>query len=659
MESAFDALGHEPLETGKQLHRLEQQKTRSEHAFKVLEHLNTFKHSNTDPTLKTAIDKGGEEAEEAVKIVKSLMEVSAAASADAKGDQMLSNIRHFAESIIADLQADFKEALSVRDRERMAVKYGLLSLVEKEEECRTLHVHCHPLLSGDVVNGDSLYSSTTAVALVGREEPEEPLIRTALERLWKVCGPENTDDEEDEISLIFNHDADLVRAELIEEYVDKRLRPLIAECLQQAKQHSPLARQRQLYSIYHQFTVFCAQFNDTNQNTIADAIDSLLQPYLTTIVNDEKQCNEELLRVLMVKAGKLKRSTVNGASIMFTDGKPLVPTMIAVSSPQMPSSPVLNSTPDTLDLPTSDTVQRALVLTAEAAGRVMSVVGMSTAEHILPSLLSQLLTIVFQLDPLDQILSISDPPKYGFDPLHLMAVQSAHTALTALQLWFERHYGMLAAGVSAGCYAECVRVKSETMSGIELKMKRIINKVLDWSILFIREYYWKQHKKQDYAPTTNTEPAQVSLYCQQLCLFVKRFATAMRERVEEAIADPWLFHFSIRLLHSFLHDLLKRATVSQVGSIVLLQDCQHLAAIIPSETNPHNTNLHSLYAVCLKEVSRLFMVRRVEAVRAAVQEGGLASVDLKLVLPFVAGRADCRSNPRLMMKYFPDYHNAF
>ena len=136
-----------------------------------------------------------------------------------------------------------------------------------------------------------------------------------------------------------------------------------------------------------------------------------------------------------------------------------------------------------------------------------------------------------------------------------------------------------------------------------------------------------------------------------------RVASAMRERVEDALADPWLYHVALRLLHTIMHDLVKRTVVSELGAVTLLRDAQFMSTSIPRDTLPNNTLLASLFDACLKDLARIYMVR-LEAVRAAVQEGGLASVDLKLILPFVASRADVKMTPRLMNKYFADYHSS-
>jgi hypothetical protein len=134
LETAFDRLGHEPLETGKLLFRLEQQKRRSEHAYQVLEHLEQFKVSDTSTNLITCIDKGGEEAEEAVKIVRSLNGITEALKKD---DQIVfvKNIQKFVKSVTVRLLTDFKEALSLMDTEKMSDMYRLLRLLDEVETC--------------------------------------------------------------------------------------------------------------------------------------------------------------------------------------------------------------------------------------------------------------------------------------------------------------------------------------------------------------------------------------------------------------------------------------------------------------------------------------------------------------------------------------------
>jgi hypothetical protein len=212
-----------------------------------------------------------------------------------------------------------------------------------------------------------------------------------------------------------------------------------------------------------------------------------------------------------------------------------------------------------------------------------------------------------------------------------------------VQLWFERYYGLLAASVGPGCYDECVRVKSDVQRAVEGRVNRLHQMIIDQIIDFIKHHY--------YHPITSTASGEPTTGCTQLCLFVKRVGVAVRERVEESLADPLLFTLATRLLHSLLHDHIKRHTISPAAALsTLLIDTQHYAASIPRDTVPSSAHLQHLYSVCLRDLARVYVVERVEACKAALQEGGLASVDVGLLMPFISNRADCRANPKLLQQ---------
>jgi hypothetical protein len=677
MEDGLDKLGHEPLETGKKLARLLSQRRRAEHACRTLEHLSIFQSSPSDPNLLLMLNSEDEYLEGS-RIIRTLICV-ADALLNAENVPTASclnkapgHIREFASAAVKNLTGEFRETLLIDNIGKLKKLYSMLRIINGGADCRQFLVQEHSLVKGvfpSAASVKSMYFSgdkTRAPVVIrcGQEEPPEPAIKEVLDRITLTIS-----EEHEQFIEIFGDDASILIGELMNKVLSDQLRIIVVECLRQAKQHSLLAHQRCLHSAYILFTKFCAELDsqfDGLADIVADSIDSILQPALNSLLNDEKACLDELLKLSLLpitnywmkKRAELKRSiftqpqaSVNmalerGILFMFYDGHPII------------------SGDEGADgLLTIDIIQRGLVLLGEAGARIIAVVGTGTAEHLLQSLLALTLQNYLIICDMIDIILHSDPPKYGFDQYHAKLMQSCHSVLNVIQIWFERHYGILSAAVSPGCYAECVRIKNEMIKAVEGKVTILAGQMIDWAIDFVKEYYYKQQRRSDFNPRDEAEQQsllsrQQSACCEQLVLFIRRTSSSVKACAEDALAGPWLYRLGCRLLHSLLHDHLKRLVVSEAGALGLMKDCSHYAQCIPRDlcggslASSYETQLCQSYNA-LKELPKLYMVKA-DSLRAVMQEGALASVDIKLLFPYLTNRADSRANGKLLERAFPD-----
>lgn len=670
MEQQFERLGHEPLETGRQLQRLLAQKRRAQHAALTVRHLELFGSATGGPgeLLQLLESADVDEAVEGCRVLSTLLgSIAESSRKEKKGEEegiVLERIRTFAKAQEQRLVAEFQDSLAVEEgfTDKLARCYAMLKALNGGSGCRRVFVDVHPLVTAErpvASSVKSLYhvdtrSAMTAPVVIrcGRPEPSDPVIEGPLNGIITTLI-----DDREVIEQIFfdddqhhhHHDSLLVMADIINRVLLESIRILVLEVLRQARQHSLLAHQRALHSLHGLFTGFCLDLDgrvaEGLSGLIADSVDSLLQPALGNLLSDEKACLGELLHLAghgieqhlsIKKAATSVVQPERAILFMFEDGRPLI-------SPGEGADGLL----------TIDMLQRCLVLLGEASSRVVSLVGTATAEHLLPALLSQFLSYTGAL--ITEQTDNATAPKLGFDAHNAQLLQSGHSTLTVIQIWWERYAGLLAASVSPGCYAECVRVKSDAYRGIEVHLNQLARKMINWSIDFIREFYFKQQKKTDFREPGGGKPTVVA---QQLTLFLRRTSSTVRGCMEEPLAGPLLFHLGCRVLHVYLHEHMRRFAVSAQGALTVALDCGLLADNIPGDlgVGPDLTAQLTNYYGALRDLAKIYAVRP-ESIRAILQEGGaLTSIDPRQLYPFLAMRMDARTVPgrTALERSFPD-----
>lgn len=243
----------------------------------------------------------------------------------------------------------------------------------------------------------------------------------------------------------------------------------------------------------------------------------------------------------------------------------------------------------------------------------------------------------------------------GFDPKSFAIIQSSCRILSVVLNYSHRQFLPLIVTASSISYRNMIQGKMEAAGRVTERIDQLLRKELDGSLKWIEDQLLSKQKKSDFKPRPDDLEALVgaSQACEATCQFVSKLTKEAISKLDNANATT----FSAELgagLHQLLLDHLKNFTISDSGAMILQNDLKKYRSMV-DELAPAAHLLRDRFDM-LWELGHLYVVRP-ENLRSVLQEGHLGRVDVKLIYPYIAQRADFAQSKIDLL--FPDMEKSF
>ncbi|RKP26286.1 exocyst complex component Sec10-like protein, partial [Syncephalis pseudoplumigaleata] len=288
------------------------------------------------------------------------------------------------------------------------------------------------------------------------------------------------------------------------------------------------------------------------------------------------------------------------------------------------------------------TVVRMLLVHAEAMGRCAEL----ASSQELPKYVDQLYRMLIEqlnanyidvgLDAALEDLELSDV-KVEPSLKELAVVRSANRAALLEQTHFKQAIIPLLSRMSVGT-REILLTQRATMSALEDKANKVMNKAIDAIVSWLTSSLAKQ-KKKDFQPRDqDLDLMSLATPACNLCIeYLRKVQDISGNYLDEVNREAFLLELGVTF-HGLLLEHLKKFTVSATGGLVLSKDiAKYQEAIDRFKIQGLSERFEML-----RELGNIYLVKP-EILRSLLSEGYLAKLDRRGLLPFLKMREDWSS----------------
>jgi len=176
------------------------------------------------------------------------------------------------------------------------------------------------------------------------------------------------------------------------------------------------------------------------------------------------------------------------------------------------------------------------------------------------------------------------------------------------------------------------------MMGVENKMNSAVQKMID-AIIARLSYLLSRQKKVDFKPKDEDDiiASLATTPCNNCVEYLKKIQSSISQCLDGKNLEYVLIEIGVTF-HSMLLDHFKKFTVSAAGGLVLTKDIAKYQETVALFKIPQLDDRFEM----LRQLGNLFIVKP-EILKSVLNEGYLAKIDAKYLLPYLQARIDFKS----------------
>nr|CAG8602454.1 11762_t:CDS:10 [Entrophospora candida] len=194
------------------------------------------------------------------------------------------------------------------------------------------------------------------------------------------------------------------------------------------------------------------------------------------------------------------------------------------------------------------------------------------------------------------------------------------------------------ASPSLAIHREITSDKNKFMMGVENKMNSAVQKMID-AIIARLSFFLSRQKRADFKPKDEEDLITniATMPCNNCVEYIKKVNVNMNKYLDGKNFENFLTEVGI-LFHSMLLDHFKKFTVSPTGCLILSKDITKYQETFASFKIPQLDERFEL----LHQLGNLFVVKP-EILKSVLNEGYLAKLEIRYVIPYLQMRTDFKS----------------
>ncbi|CAG8436215.1 7102_t:CDS:10 [Funneliformis caledonium] len=663
LETRINEVGNTAIRIGEQLETIDRQRLRASESKELIEYFMEFNRGDISQ-LEDLRTRGGKEGQFKAAIIARRLNAIAKEVDIPGGEFARSRIEKYCEDLEKELLEQFDKAYRRKDVKVMQHCARTLQEFNGCESCIKLYVNQHEFFITKInlsqANGFLTSSSWTDLP---NPEVSPPPVDQGLVELYKEIRT-TVKQEAEIINVVFPNPVNVMQV-FLQRIFAQLIQTYLESLLTHAENDSTLAYLRSLAAVRtatielveDMKSLDMRQKGDSNiipsdvveegsrkSNTVAELLDQCIEdlfvPYTEgdRYIEKEKKSLSELYSSLLLQfnayhvahAGSLFQRAVN-----------------QITSSSLPNN---YGGRDITDMMTTEedgnlSINTAMLIFKIHAEAIRRSVKLSPPTE-LPKFTSTLFQVLLDsigkqyldiaLDTsLDQIVAMDSKSDPDFKPLTV--VKLAKDVIYLAQNHFQTAILPLASP-SLTIHRDLTSDKNRFMMGVENKINSAIQKMID-VILARLSYLLSRQKKVEFKPKDEDDiiASLATMPCNNCVEYLKKVHSSISQCLDGKNLEYVLIEIGVAF-HSMLLEHFKKFAVSAAGGLVLTKDITKYQETI---TLFKISQLDDRFEM-LRQLGNLFIVKP-EILKSVLNEGYLAKIDVKYLLPYLQARTDFKS----------------
>ncbi|GET01528.1 exocyst complex component Sec10 [Rhizophagus clarus] len=635
LETRINEVGNTAIRIGEQLETIDKQRSRASESKELIEYFMAFNRGDISQLEYLRTQNGKEGQFKAATISRRLNAI--AKEVDIPGGEVArSRIEKYCEVLEKELLEEFDKAYRQRDKTTMQ--------------------HCAKTLQE--FNGCESFQVLNLESWTDLPNPQvpPPAVDRGLVELYKEIRT-TVKQEAEIINAVFPNPINVMQV-FLQRIFAQLVQTYIESLLTHAENDSTLAYLRSLTSVYtvtkdlvddlksldmrqkrNVTSSQTAEEGSRKSNTIAELLDQCIEdlfiPYTEgdRYIEKEKKSLSELYSSLLLQfnAYHIQQSKANSGGLFQR----------AVNQISGRDIADIVTTEEDGSLSVS-TAMLILKIHSEAIRRSVKLSPPSELPKFASALFHVLLDSIGKqyvdtaLDTcLDHITAMDSKSEPDFKPFKVikLAKDIIHLA--------QNHFQMAVlplASPSLTIHRDLTSDKNRFMMGVENKMNSAVQKMIDVIIARL-SYLLSKQKKVDFKPKDEDDiiASLATTPCNNCVEYLKKVQSSVCQCLDGKNLEHVLIEMGVTF-HSILLDHFKKYQVSAAGGLVLTKDIAKYQETVALFKIPQLDDRFEM----LRQLGNLFIVKP-EILKSVLNEGYLAKIDVKYLLPYLQARTDFRS----------------
>ncbi|RIA92225.1 exocyst complex component Sec10-like protein [Glomus cerebriforme] len=659
LETRINEVGNTAIRIGEQLETIDRQRLRASESKELIEYFMAFNRNDIAQLENLRTQRGKDGQFKAATIARRLNAIAKEVDIPG-GEAARSRIEKYCEVLEKELLEQFDKAYRQRDKNTMQHCAKTLQEFNGCESCIKLYVNQHEffITKVNLSQANEFLSSPSWSDLPNPQVPPPPVDQGLVE-LYKEIRT-TVKQEAEIINAVFPNPINVMQV-FLQRIFAQLVQTYLESLLTHAENDSTLAYLRSLAATYTATTELVNDLkgldmrqkgNSTpskiieegsrKSNTVAELLDQCIEdlfvPYTEgdRYIEKEKKSLNELYSSLLLQfnayhiqqsktqAGSLFKRAVN--QITSSGGRDITDIVTTEEDGNLSVS----------------TAMLILKIHAEAIKRSVKLSPPSEIPKFASALFHVLLDSIGKqyvdtaLDTcLDQIIAMDSKSEPDFKPFTVikLAKDIIHLAQNHFQVVI-----LPLASPSLTIHRDLTSDKNRFMMGVENKMNSAVQKLIDVIIARL-SYLLSRQKKVDFKPKDEDDiiASLATTPCNNCVEYLKKIQSSISQCLDGKNLEYVLIEIGVTF-HSILLEHFKKFTVSAAGGLVLTKDIAKYQETITLFKIPQLDDRFEM----LRQLGNLFIVKP-EILKSVLNEGYLAKIDVKYLLPYLQARTDFRS----------------
>ncbi|CAG8462715.1 6134_t:CDS:10 [Diversispora eburnea] len=654
LETRINEVGNTAIRIGEQLETIDRQRLRASESKDLIEYFMAFNRGDIS-RLENLRTNGGKDGQFKAAIIARRLNSIAKEVNIPGADDARARIEKYCEILEKELLEQFDKAYRQIDLKTMQNCAITLQEFNGCESCIKLYVNQHEFFISKVnLSQENEFLTSASWKDLPNPQVPPPPVDQGLINLYKEVRA-TIRKEAEIINVVFPNPINVMQV-FLQRLFAQLIQAYLESLLMHAENNSTLAYLRSLAAVRAATKELVKDLktldmrqkgssdlnpSDTNEesshknNTIVEVLEQCIEDLFIPYTEGDRYIEKEKKSL-----GELFSSLLLQFTAYHAQQKQVKGSLIQRAVNQITSTPNSNL----LDMPTTEedgnlSINTAMLILKIHAEAVRRSVRLSPPSE-LPRFVSALFQVFLEsigkqyveiaLDTcLDQISAIDSKSETDFKPF--VAIKNARDIIHLAQNHFQAAILPLASS-SLTIHRDLTSEKNRFMMSVENKINSAIQKMID-AIIARLNYLLSRQKKVDFRP--RDEDDVISSLATSPCNNCVECLKKVQTNISQCLDGKNLEHFLTEIgvaFHSMLLDHFKKFTVSAAGDIAKYQET------IASFKVPQLDERLEM----LRQLGNLFTVKP-EILNSVLNEGYLAKIDVKYILPYLQVRADFKS----------------